>query len=185
MCNIERKEMFTTLKTDITTVSKLLILSSAGIGDPSFTLSPAKSYPSENAIKTERAGRRECKEGTREKAHKKSPEEVQHPVLNRVCFLMKPALHCRTEAISLWSPQPAAHSILASQKGHRTQTSDKLKLYLENQSWWEETLKSWKSILVEHYNIVAVLKGLPLNRGAKMKKKSYAYLEIHFLHDLL
>lgn len=105
------------------------------------------------------------KEGTREKAHKKSPEEVQHPVLNRVCFLMKPALHCRTKAISLWSPQPAAHSILASREGHRTHIADKVQHYLENQSWSEETLKSRKSIL--------------------WKKKSYACFEIHFLQDLL
>lgn len=69
--------------------------------------------------------------GTREKVHKKSPEEVQHPVLNRVCFLTKPALHCQTEAISLWSPQPPTDSILAWQKGHGIETGDKLEHDLE------------------------------------------------------
>lgn len=80
------------------------------------------------------AGRQECKERTREKAHKKSPEEVQHPVLNRVCFLMKPALHCQTKAISLWSPQPPLekHLGIAKKTEFKQLTRADMEHYPEN-----------------------------------------------------
>lgn len=86
---------------------------------------------------------------------------------------MKPALHCQTEAISLWSPQPPADGILASQKGHRIQIADKLEHYLEKQSCSEETLKS---ILIEHYNnnwcLLAILsEGASEYRGRNEKMK--------------
>lgn len=80
-------------------VSQIFILLSAGI----------HHSPPQGA--TERAGRQECKEGTGEKANKnkkeKSPEEVQHPVLNHGCFLMKPALLLSNQS-HLWSPQSPA-----------------------------------------------------------------------------
>lgn len=46
-------------------------------------------------------------QGRRRIKIKKSPKEVQHPVLNHGCFLMKPALLLSNQS-HLWSPQSPA-----------------------------------------------------------------------------
>lgn len=61
------------------------------------------------------------------KIKKKSQKEVQHPVLNHGCFLMKPTLLLSNQC-HLWSPQSPAR---------------KKKSIIANNDWWWREALSW------------------------------------------